>query len=123
MKNKLKIHRDDVVIVIAGKEKGRIGKVVRVLPGDRKVVIEGVALQRRHMKAQGEQAGRIVEKERALDVSNVALYNSSEKRRVKVSIKTLDDGSRVRVDRKTGAVLAGSAPGASSGSANTGEGA
>lgn len=105
MKVKMKIHRDDTVIVIAGKFKGRIGKVVRVLPEDGRVVVEGVALQKRHVKAQGEQAGSIIEKERPLHVSNVALWNPTENRRVKVGFKTQDDGTKVRVDKKTGSVV------------------
>ncbi|MBM4390979.1 MAG: 50S ribosomal protein L24 [Deltaproteobacteria bacterium] len=105
MKNKLKIRRDDVVIVIAGKYRGRTGKVVRVIPETRRVVVEGIALQKRHVKAQGEQDGRIVEKERPLDVSNVALYDVDNKRRIKVAFQTLEDGTKVRVDRKTGARL------------------
>lgn len=105
MKNKLKVHRDDIVVVIAGKFKGRTGKVVRVLTDDRRVVVEGVALQKRHIKAQGEEAGRIIEKERALDISNVALWNAQEQRRVKVGFATLEDGSKVRVDKKTGTHL------------------
>jgi large subunit ribosomal protein L24 len=105
MKTKLKIHRDDTVMVIAGKFKGRVGKVVRVLPEYGRVVVEGVALQKRHVKAQGDQAGRIIEKERPLHVSNVVLWNSAEGRRVKVAIKTQDDGSRVRVDKKTGSLI------------------
>lgn len=105
MKTKLKIHRDDTVVIIAGKFKGRVGKVVRVLTEEGRVVVEGVALQKRHMKAQGDQAGRIVEKERPLHISNVALWDASAGRRVKVSIKAQEDGSRSRVDRKTGAKI------------------
>lgn len=105
MKTKVKIHRDDTVIVIAGKFKGRVGKVVRVLPDEGRVVVEGVALQKRHMKAQGDQAGRIIEKERPLHVSNVALWNAAENRRVKVAFKVQDDGTKVRVDKKTGTTL------------------
>lgn len=105
MKIKVKIHRDDTVIVIAGKFKGRIGKVVRVLPEEGRVVVEGVALQKRHVKAQGDQAGSIIEKERPLHVSNVALWNPTESRRVKVGFKTQDDGTKVRVDKKTGSVV------------------
>ena len=105
MKNKLKIHRDDTVVVIAGKFKGRVGKVVRVSPEDGRVVVEGVALQKRHMKAQGDQAGRIIEKERPIHISNVALWNADEKRRVKVGFKAQDDGTKVRVDKKNGSNL------------------
>jgi large subunit ribosomal protein L24 len=103
MKTKLKVHRDDTVIVITGKHKGKIGKVVRVLPEDQRIVVEGVARVKRHMKAQGQQAGSIVEKEAAIHVSNVALWSEAEGRRVKVGFKVQDDGTKVRVDRKTGA--------------------
>ncbi len=105
MKNKLRIHRDDTVVVITGKDKGKVAKVVRILPDVRQVVVEGVGVAKRHVKAQGETAGQIVNKERAIDVSNVALWNASENRRIKVAYKTLEDGTKVRVDRKTGAQL------------------
>lgn len=105
MKNKLRIRRDDTVKVISGKGKGTIGKVVRVFPDEHKVMVEGVAKVKRHVKPQGEQPGSIVEKERAIDISNVALWNASEGRTVKVAFKTLEDGTKVRVDRKTGARL------------------
>lgn len=101
MKNKLKIRRDDMVIVIAGKHKGKTGKVVRVQPLESRVVVEGVARVKRHMKAQGEQAGSIVEKEAAIHVSNVALWSVEEGRRVKVAYAVGDDGGKVRVNRKT----------------------
>ena len=105
MKTKLKIHRDDTVMVIAGKFKGRVGKVVRVIPEDSRVVVEGVALQKRPVKAQGDQAGRIIEKERPLHISNVALWNAAEGRRVKVEIRNHEDGSRLRVDKKSGSPI------------------
>lgn len=104
MKNKLKIRRDDTVVVIAGKHKGKVGKVVRVLPMEGRVVVEGVAMIKRHMKAQGEQAGSIVEREAPIHVSNVALWNAAEGRRVKVGFKVEGD-AKVRVDRKTGAAV------------------
>jgi large subunit ribosomal protein L24 len=105
MKAKLKIRRDDTVVVISGKHKGKIGKVVQVKPLEGRVVVEGVARVKRHVKAQGEQAGSIVEKEAAIHVSNVALWNAEEGRRVKVGFKVAEDGSKTRVDRKTGATV------------------
>jgi large subunit ribosomal protein L24 len=105
MKTKLKVRRDDTVVVISGKHKGKVGKIVRVLPEDGRVVVEGVALVKRHMKAQGQQAGSLVEKEAAIHVSNVALWNANEGRRVKVGFKVQEDGTKVRVDRKTGATV------------------
>jgi large subunit ribosomal protein L24 len=105
MKAKLKIRRDDTVVVISGKHKGKIGKVVQVKPLEGRVVVEGVARVKRHVKAQGEQAGSIVEKEAAIHVSNVALWNAEEGRRVKVGFKVAEDGSKTRIDRKTGATV------------------
>jgi len=105
MKGKLKIRRDDTVVVVAGKHKGKVGKVVRVFPLEGRVVVEGVALVKRHVKAQGQQDGSIVEKEASIHVSNVALWNAAEGRRVKVGFRTESDGSKVRVDRKSGAVV------------------
>ncbi len=103
MKVKLKIKRDDTVVVIAGKHKGRVGKVVEVFPVEGRVVVEGINRVKRHVKAQGEQAGSIVEKEAPLHVSNVALYVDGK--RVKVGYKTDESGAKVRVNRKTGTVV------------------
>ena len=105
MKAKLKIRRDDTVIVVTGKHRGKVGKVVRVHPIEGRVVVEGVARVKRHVKAQGEQAGSIVEKEAAIHVSNVALWNAEEGRRVKVGFKVSEDGTKTRIDRKTGAAV------------------
>jgi large subunit ribosomal protein L24 len=105
MKAKLKIRRDDTVVVIAGKHKGKVGKVIRVSPVDNRVVVEGVAMVKRHMKAQGQQAGSLVEKEAAIHVSNVALWDAVSGRRVKVGFMVQEDGTKTRVDRKTGAAV------------------
>ncbi len=108
---KLKIKRDDVVVVTAGRNKGKVGKVLRVLPdhvdpsSGGRVVIEKVNLVKRAVKPQGDRAGGIVEKEASVHVSNVALWNASENRAVRVGYKILADGSKVRVDRKTGAEI------------------
>jgi large subunit ribosomal protein L24 len=106
MKAKLRIKRNDTVIVITGKDKGRVGKVVRVLPAEGRVQVEGVALQKRHVKGQGDQPGSVVMKERAIHISNVALYDADSKTRIKVGYTTDDEGNKRRVNRKTGAVLA-----------------
>ena len=102
-KAKLKIRRDDTVVVIAGKDKGRVGKVVRVSPEEGRVVVEGVAMVKRHVKATKDQDGRILEKERAIHVSNVALWDAAAGKRIKAGYKTSEDGTKVRVNQKTGA--------------------
>ena len=103
--NKCRIKRGDQVVVVAGKDKGQTGRVLRVLPAKRQVVVEGVRRVRRHQRPVGDQPGGIIDKEMPIDISNVALWNAAESRKVKVGYRTLEDGRKVRVDRKTGAVL------------------
>ena len=104
-KPKYRIKSEDTVLVIAGKDKGKTGRVLRVMPAKGKVVVEGVNLVKRHQKPVGEQPGSIITKEAPLQISNVALWNADESRRVKVGYQILEDGKKVRVDRKTGALI------------------
>ena len=101
---KFKIKRDDTVRVIAGKDKGAVGRVLRVLPDKAKVVVEGVARVRRHQKPVGERAGGIVTKEAPIHIANVVLWNAEENRRVKVGYQVIE-GKKVRVDLASGATL------------------
>lgn len=103
-KNKLRIKSGDTVIVIAGKDKGKVGRVVQVKPSTRQVKVEGVRVVKRHTKPVGDQAGGILTKEAFLDVSNVAFWDADAERRVKVGFAVVD-GKKVRVDRKTGTPL------------------
>jgi large subunit ribosomal protein L24 len=103
-RNKCRIKNGDEVIVTTGKDKGAVGRVVRVLPAERQVVVEGVRRVRRHRRPVGDRPGGIVEKEMPIDISNVALWDAAGGRRVKVTYQ-VRDGKKVRVDRKTGAVL------------------
>jgi len=100
--SKFKIKRGDTVVVIAGKESGKTGKVLQILPRNNRVLVEGVNMVKKHQKPVGEQPGQILHKEATLHISNVAIWNDAEKRRVKVGYQIVD-GTKVRVDRKTGA--------------------
>jgi len=96
-----KIRRNDEIIVIAGKDKGKRGKVLRVLADDR-VVVSGVNLIKRHTKPNpmaGIQGG-IVEKEAPLHVSNVAIFNSETSKADRVGFK-VEDGKKIRVFKST----------------------
>ncbi|HMV65236.1 MAG TPA: 50S ribosomal protein L24 [Myxococcota bacterium] len=104
-KNKMRIRRGDTVVVLSGDDSGTVGRVLRVEPDERRLAVEGVGLVKRHVPRNGDQAGGIVTKERLIDASNVALWNAAEGRRVKIGYRTLEDGQKVRVDRKSGAVL------------------
>ncbi|NBS12933.1 MAG: 50S ribosomal protein L24 [Gammaproteobacteria bacterium] len=98
-----KIRRDDEVVVIAGKDKGRRGKVLKVRD-DQRVVIAGVNLIKKHQKPNpmmGRQGG-IVEKEAPLHVSNVALFNPENQKADRVGFKVNEDGTKVRVFKSTG---------------------
>lgn len=101
----MKIKRDDTVVVIAGKNKGHTGRVLRVLTDRGRVIVERVNLVKRQVKPQGERPGGTIEKEAPLHLSNVALWNQEEQRRVKVGFKHLDDGRKVRFDKKSGDVI------------------
>jgi large subunit ribosomal protein L24 len=101
---KFKIKRNDTVIVIAGKHKGSTGKVLSVLRNRDRVIVEKVNLVQRHVKPRGDQPGGTVEKEASLHISNVALYNEIEGRWLKVGWR-VDDGRKVRYDKKTNAVI------------------
>jgi large subunit ribosomal protein L24 len=103
--NKFKIKRDDMVIVTTGKSRGATGRVLKLLRDESKVIVEKVNLVQRHVKPKGDQPGGTVEKEAPIHISNVALWDSSESRRVRVGWKTLDDGTKKRFDKKTGQVI------------------
>ena len=93
------------MIVTAGKHKGRTGKVLQVLSDKSRVVVEKVNLVKRHVKPQGDRPGGTVEKEASLHISNVALLDQETGKAIKVGRKFLDDGRKVRFNRKTGAVI------------------
>jgi len=95
-----KIKKGDSVIVIAGKHKGAKGSITRVLDNDR-VIIEGVNMVKKHVKPnpQAGVEGGVVEKEAALHVSNIAIFNGMTKKADRVGFKTLEDGRKVRVFR------------------------
>ncbi len=102
---KTRIRRDDEVIVIAGKDKGTRGKVINVAGGGGKLLVAKVNMVKRHTRPSQDNRGGIIEKEAPLAVSNVAFYCPNCKTGVRLGIKALEDGRRVRNCRKCGEVL------------------
>jgi large subunit ribosomal protein L24 len=101
------VRKGDLVVVLTGKEKGKTGKVLRILNKKGRVVVEGLMMVKRHTKpSQQNQQGGIIEKEGSLHLSNVALWSAAEKRPIKVGKKQNDAGKKLRVDKKTGAEIA-----------------
>lgn len=103
-----KIKRNDEVVVTAGKDKGKRGKVQRVLDNDR-VIVSGVNMVKRHTKAnpQAGTAGGIQEKEASLHISNVAVVNPATGKADRIGYKVLEDNTKVRVFRSNGEVVDG----------------
>lgn len=103
---KMKIKKGDKVEVLSGKDKGVQGEVLRALPAEGKVVVEGVAVAKRHTKptAVGQQGG-IVEKEMPIDVSNVAIVDPETGKPSRIGYKIKEDGTKVRIAKKSGAEL------------------
>jgi len=101
-----KIRKGDDVIVVAGKDKGKRGTVLRILEEGR-VLVENVNLAKKHVKPnpQKGEPGGIVEKEMPLDASNVALFNPVSKKGDRVGFKMLDDGRKVRYFKSNGEVV------------------
>lgn len=101
-----KIRRDDEVIILAGKDKGKRGKVLSVVAESGRVFVEGINLIKKHQKPvpQLNQAGGIVEKEASIDVSNVAIYNSETGKADRVGFK-IEDGKKLRIFKSTGKTI------------------
>ena len=101
-----KIRRDDEVIVIAGKDKGKRGTVTRRVDAER-VVVEGINRVKKHVKPNPVKGvvGGVIDKEMPLHISNVSLYNPATKKGDRVGFKLLDDGKKVRVFKSNGEVV------------------
>jgi len=101
-----KIKKNDDVIIIAGKDKGNRGSVLRVL--EDKLLVSGVNKVKKHQKPNPVKgvSGGIVEMEMPIHVSNVAIYNASTKKADRIGTKLLEDGSKVRVFKSSGEVIA-----------------
>jgi large subunit ribosomal protein L24 len=103
---KMRIRKGDTVQVIAGKDKGKTGEVIRTLPYENRVVVEGINLRTRHVKPTQEgESGRIVTEEASVHASNVMLYSTSKKVASRVEIVVDKDGNKTRRLKKTGEVL------------------
>lgn len=99
---KFHVKKGDTVSVIAGKDKSKTGKVIRILPKKDGVLVEGLNMVKRHMRARGNEPGGIVEKENPLHISNVMLYCEKCKKPVRSKMNVLEDGKKVRVCIKCG---------------------
>ena len=100
-----KIRKGDRVVVLAGRDKGAEGDVVRVLPTESRVIVQGVNLVKRHTRQSANQQGGIVTKEAPIAMSNVALKDPKSGEPTRVGFKVLDDGRKVRFAKRSGEVI------------------
>jgi large subunit ribosomal protein L24 len=100
----MQIKKDDTVVVITGKDKGKKGKVLRALPKENKVVVEGINVQTKHQKQTRKLKSEIKHQEGPIDVSNVMYYDTKAKAATRIGYK-IENGEKVRVSKKTGQAL------------------
>ena len=100
---KIKLKKGDEVIVLAGKDKGKTGKITLVNPSINKAIVAGINKVKKHQKPDGNQAGGIIEKEMPIQISNLSYYDSSSKKGVRLGYKIDDKKNKVRINKKTGA--------------------
>jgi large subunit ribosomal protein L24 len=100
-----KIRKSDKVVVLTGRDKGKTGEVIEVLPKENRVKVRGVNIVKKHQRQTPTQAGGIVEKEAFLHVSNVAHVDPKDNKPTRVGFKTLEDGRKVRFAKRSGEVI------------------
>ena len=102
-----KIKKGDKVIVLTGREKGKSGEVIRVMPKEERALVRGVNLVKRHQRQTAAQEGGIVSKEAPLHLSNLALADPKDGKPTRVGFKFLDDGRKVRFAKRSGDLIDG----------------
>lgn len=102
-----KIKKGDTVVVLAGRDKGRSGQVLRVLPTENRALVAGINLVKKHQRAApGKEAG-IISKEAAIQISNLALRDPKDGKPTRVRFQIKDDGTKVRVASRSGEAIDG----------------
>lgn len=100
-----KIKKGDSVIVLAGRDKGKTGEVLRVEPKEARAFVRGVNMVRKHQEPTRDQQGGIITKEGPIQLSNLAVADPRDGKPTRVGFKKLEDGTKVRVARKSGEVI------------------
>jgi large subunit ribosomal protein L24 len=102
-----KIRKGDRVVVLAGKDKGRTGEVIKVLPKDEQALVRGVNVVKRHQKQTQNQEAGIISKEAPLHLSNLAIADPKDGKPTRVGFRVLEDGKKVRVAKRSGDLIDG----------------
>jgi ribosomal protein L24, bacterial/organelle len=102
-----KIKKGDKVVVLAGRDKGQSGEVIRVMPKDETALVRGVNIVKRHQRQTANQEGGIVSKEAPIHLSNIAVADPKDGKPTKVGFKILEDGRKVRFAKRSGDLIDG----------------
>ena len=105
MKNKLKLKKGDEIIVIAGKDKGKTGKITKMNPDIFKAIVSGINKVKKHQKPDNNQAGGIIEKEMPIHISNLAFYDTALKKGVRVGFKFDQKNKKIRIIKNSGKII------------------
>ena len=97
-----KIKKGDKVVVLAGRDKGRTGEVIQVMPKDEKALVRGVNIVKRHQRQSANQEGGIISKEAPIHLSNIAVADPKDGKPTRVGFEVLEDGRKVRVAKRSG---------------------
>ncbi|MBL6621473.1 MAG: 50S ribosomal protein L24 [Rickettsiales bacterium] len=98
---KSKLKKGDTVIVIAGKSKGHIGKITKIITASKRCIVEGAAIVNRHKRAtSNEEKSQIIKKESSIHISNIAFYDQKQSKKVKIGYEFKDD-KKIRINKKT----------------------
>ena len=103
----VKIKKGDHVVVLTGKDKGKHGEVLKVMPEENRAIVKGIAMIRRHQRQTATQDGGIISMEAAIHVSNLALEDPKDGKPTRVGFKFLKDGRKVRFAKRSGEVIDG----------------
>ncbi|KAB1071452.1 50S ribosomal protein L24 [Methylobacterium planeticum] len=102
-----KIKKGDTVVVLTGRDAGRSGEVIQVLPKDDKALVRGINLVKRHQKQTQSQEGGIISKEAAIHLSNIAVADPKDGKATRVGFRILEDGRKVRFAKRSGDLIDG----------------
>lgn len=100
-----KIKKGDAVVVLSGRDRGKQGEVIRVMPKEGRALVRGVNMVRRHQRQTQTQQGGITSKEGPIDLSNLAIQDPKDGKATRVGFKVLEDGKKVRVAKRSGEVI------------------
>jgi large subunit ribosomal protein L24 len=104
---KLKVKKGDRVVVIAGRDKGKRGEVLQVIPAENRALVQGINVVRRHQKQSPQQDGGIITKEAPIHISNIAVEDPSDGSPSRVGFKFTDEGRKVRFAKRSGETIDG----------------